>query len=59
MANIFGINPVSGGRPAREISKIEIDSCVVGCNIVTFLNCLEVIKFIEFNSINSGIISEQ
>lgn len=59
MANIFGINPVSGGRPAREISKIEIDSCVVGRNIVTFLNCLEVIKFIELSNINSGIISEQ
>lgn len=59
MASILGINPVRGGSPANEINRIDRDSCVVGCNIVVFLSCLEVIRFIEFRIINRGIISEQ
>lgn len=59
MANIFGINPVRGGNPAKEISKIEIDSCVMGEIIIIFLICFEVFKFIKFSNINRGIIREQ
>lgn len=59
MANIFGINPVSGGSPAKDINRIEIINCVDGEIIVTFLNCFVVIKFIRFRIINSGIIREQ
>lgn len=59
MASIFGINPVSGGRPAREISKIEADSCMVGAMVVIFLICFEVFKFIKFSNMKRGTISEQ
>lgn len=59
IVNSFGINPVIGGKPAKEINKIDIVSCVVGEIIEIFLSCLDVVKFIEFIKMNSGIIREQ
>ena len=59
MASIFGINPVRGGRPANEINIIEIIIWVVGEITVILLICFEVIRFIELNNINMGMINEQ
>jgi hypothetical protein len=59
IVNNFGINPVKGGSPAKDTSRTEIDSCVVGEIMVIFLNCLDVIRFAIFISINKGIIKEQ
>lgn len=59
MASIFGINPVSGGKPANEINNVEINIWEDGEIIVIFLSCFEVVKFIILKNINNGIISEQ
>jgi hypothetical protein len=59
MASIFGINPVKGGSPAKDSNRIEIISWAVGEIMVTFLSCFEVVKFVRFIIMNSGIIREQ
>lgn len=59
MASIFGMNPVKGGSPAKEIRIMETDSCMVGEIIVIFLNCFEVFRFNRFSNMNRGIIKEQ
>jgi hypothetical protein len=59
MANNFGINPVSGGNPANEINIIDSINWVVGEIIEIFISCFVVVVFIEFITINSGIINEQ
>ena len=51
----FGKNPVRGGRPAKDISKIDavIDT---GRYISMLGNWLDRVEFILLNKINSGVI---
>jgi hypothetical protein len=46
MVSHLGMNPVSGGKPARDRSKIGKISCIVGDCIITFL--IVVLDLIDF-----------